>query len=128
MPRLNQQGYIALIAVLIIVAVTLSIGISLNLLSISETQTGLLKQQSAMSYAIADSCLQEAILQIERDKTYAGANLNVGLGSCTITVVSQATDRIITVESNVNNIVRRLEASVDVSAAEVSLNYWQEIN
>jgi len=124
----NQKGYIALIAVLIIMAVTLSIGLSLNILSIGETQSGLLKQQSAQSFAIADSCLQEAYLRIERDNDYPGGSLNIGQGSCNITVVPQGADRIITVDSDVDGIIRKIESSVTIVGNNIQFNFWKELD
>lgn len=124
----NQGGYIALIAVLIIVVVTLSIGISLNSISIGETQSGLLKQQSAQSLAIADSCLQEAYLRIERESDYPGGSLNIGQGSCTINIVPAGSDRTITVTSDVNDIIKSAESGVTITSGNVVVNYWTELN
>jgi len=124
----NQGGYIALIAILIIVVVTLAIGITLNILSISEAQSGLAQQQAVQSSSIADTCLDEAYLRIERDSGYSGGSLNIGQGSCNITVVTSApNERIITVESNVDDIIKRIESEVDISTGEVQVNYWQEL-
>jgi hypothetical protein len=123
----NQQGYIALIAVLIVSAVTLAISLSLNSLSIGETTSGLLKQQSAQSFGLAGSCLQEAWLRLKRDPTFAGDSLNNSLGSCTITVVGSGNDRTITVESDVRNIRRRLESQVTTSGNILTVQSWTEV-
>lgn len=123
----NQQGFIALIAVLIIVSVTLSIGLSLNILSINETQSSLIRQNSTQTFGIVDGCAREAYLRVERDNNYAGGSLNIGQGSCIITVVPQGTDRIITIESDVNNSVRKIETSVDVTSSNIFVNYWLEL-
>lgn len=123
----NQKGYIALIAVLIILAVTLAIGLTLNILSIGETQTGLLRQQSAASFTLADGCVQEAYTRIKRDNNYTGGNLNITDGSCTITVTSQGPRRTITVESDINNIKRRIESEVRIVGNNIQVDYWQEL-
>jgi len=125
----NQKGYIALIAVIIVVMVTLAIGLSLNLLSISEMKSGLLKQQSWQSFTLADSCLDEALLRLRRDANFSGANLNIGRGSCTITVVRQGFfGRVITVESNVDNIIRNLRAEVRIFLGRIVFNDWRELD
>jgi len=123
----NQKGYIALIAVLIVLAVTLAIGLTLNILSIGETQAGLLKQQSAQSFTLADGCLQEAYLRIKRNNNYPGGSLNITEGSCTITVASQGPKRTITVESDINNIKRRFESEIRIVGNNIQVNYWQEL-
>ena len=123
----NQQGYIALIAVLIIVVATLAIGLSLNSLSIGETQSGLLIQQSVQSQSIADSCMNEAYQKIRLDGTYVGESLNIGQGSCSITVIPSGSDYIITVQSDVNDIITKLESGITVSGNNITVNYWQNL-
>lgn len=80
----NQRGYIALIATIIILAITLAIGLSLNMLSIGETQAGSLTEATAQSFAAADTCLQEGYLRLHRSSAYTGGSLAIGGGSCTI--------------------------------------------
>ncbi|MDP2685391.1 MAG: hypothetical protein Q8P20_10265 [bacterium] len=123
----NQQGYIALIAVLIIVVATLAIGLSLNSLSIGETQSGLMVQQFVQSQSIADSCMQEAYQKLRFDGAYVGESLNLGQGSCTITVIPSGADHIITVQSDVKNIITKLESSITVVGNNITVNYWQNI-
>ncbi len=124
---MNQNGYIALIAVLIITAATLAISLSLNTLSIGETESGLLKQQSAQSFALADACLQESYLRLARQGDYVGGQLKTELGSCTITIVKDNRDRIINVNSEVGFQMRRWESRVTVDNGSVTVNYWKEL-
>lgn len=123
----NQQGYIALIAVIIIVAATLAISLSLNVLSIGETESGLIKQQSVQAFGIADTCMQEAYLQLERDSGYTGASLNVGEGSCAILVTDAGTDELITVTATLKDIQRKHESLVTVNGNQVTVQYWKEL-
>ncbi|MCH7492610.1 hypothetical protein IID19_03410 [Patescibacteria group bacterium] len=124
----NQRGYIALIAVIIILSVTLAISLTMNVLSVDETKTGLLKQQSAQSFAVADACMREAYLRVKRDNSYTGGNLNIGVGSCTIVVSSLGDTRTIIVDSDVNGIQRQLESQVTIVGNTLDLDYWQELN
>ncbi|MFA5134896.1 MAG: hypothetical protein WC505_03875 [Patescibacteria group bacterium] len=125
----NQGGYIALIAVLIIVVVTLSIGLSMNVLSIGETQSGLRTQQAVQSFTAADACMQEAYLRLEQSGSYAGGSLNVGFGSCTITVVdSGPVQKTITVTADVSGIQRKFESTVTLTGSVVSVDAWKELN
>jgi len=123
----NQQGYIALIAVVIIVAATLAISLSLNVLSIGETQSGLIKQQSVQTFGIADACMQEAYIQLERDSGYSGASLNIGGGSCTIIVTDVGTDLLVVATGTLQNIQRKLESLVTVNDHHVTVHYWEEL-
>ncbi len=123
----NQEGYIALIAVLIIVVVTLSIGLSMNSLSIGETQNGLIVQQSVQSQAIADSCLQEAYWQLRQDSGYTGGSLNIGQGSCTIMVTPSGADYIITSVADVNSIINKYESNITLNGNNLTINSWQRL-
>jgi len=140
----NQKGYIALIAILIIVAVTLAVGISMSLLGIGQTQASFTEQQSRQSFHLADSCLEEAIWQLKKNNDYAGNNnLNLGEGSCNITVKANrsycivpttlppknppAGYRTIYIESNINNIIRNLLAEVYITGNNTTLDCWKEI-
>lgn len=133
----NSQGYIALIAILIIASVVLAIGISINLLSISETQIGLAQAQTASSFFTADGCLEEAILRIKLLHNYAGGNLNLNGGSCTINIEPAQTScvnkpvlsrdyRTISIEANVNNYIRNLIAEVNLTGNNFVLDCWRE--
>lgn len=123
----NQQGYIALISVLIIVVVTLSIGLSLNSLSIGELQNGLIMQQSIQSQAIADSCLHEAYQKLRFDDSYIGESLNIGQGSCTITVTPSGLDYVIISEANVNEVINKYESNITINGNNITVNSWKRL-
>ncbi|MFA5051933.1 MAG: hypothetical protein WC544_02615 [Patescibacteria group bacterium] len=128
-PVRNQQGYIALIALIIISAVTLAIALSMSSLGITETDTGLLRQQSAQAEQAAYSCLNEAYIQLMRNGSYAGGTvLDVPPGTCTIVSVSTPVpaDRIVTVSADVGGVQRQFIGRVTVSAAGLTLVAWQE--
>ncbi|MDD5040429.1 MAG: hypothetical protein PHY34_04750 [Patescibacteria group bacterium] len=124
----NQGGYIALIAVLIIVAVTLAIGLALNLLGIGETQAGYEKQLSVQSFTIADSCMHEAYIRLRADSAYAGGSLNVGQGSCSITVTADGPNRTIRAASDIQGVQRKIESAITLSGTSVKLISWQEVS
>lgn len=139
----NQGGYIALIAILIIVAVTLAVGISMSLLGVGQTQASFTEQQSRQSFHLADSCLEEAIWQLKKNSSYAGNNnLNLSEGSCNITVEAKMIScdmskyytaktsnnyRMIYITSDVNNIIRNLVAEINLSGNNFILDCWKEV-
>jgi len=53
---MNNRGVVGLIAILIVSAVGLSIGISLLLISTSSTKTSISHQKSAQAKSLADTC------------------------------------------------------------------------
>ena len=122
----HQSGYIALIAIVIIVAVTLGISLSLNIISIGESQSGLIKQQSVESFGLVDSCLQEAYLRLKRDGAWTGTTLNLGQGSCNITVSSLGSQRTIAVSADVNNVIRQVASGITLNGGAVQVDFWEE--
>ncbi len=126
--RHDQKGYIALIAVVIITAVTLAISLSLNVLSIDELQISLLRQESVQSQALAQTCLEEAYGRLRQDNDYSGGSLNIGDGSCTISIAGLFIFRRITVAAQVQNVERRLQSMVSVNGTTLQIYNWQEIN
>ncbi len=123
----NQGGYIALITVLIIVAVTLAIGVSINLLSISESQIGLMQEQAGMAFATADACVDEAMMRLKNDPGYAGVSLNFASGTCTIVITAQGTTRTIRAEGSVATFTRAIQADVSLIGNQILLTAWREI-
>ena len=124
----NNQGYIALISVLIISAIVLAVAITLNLTSIDETKTGLLKEQSEQSFTLADACLEESYIRLKRDSNYTGGQLNFEQGYCNINIVSSGNRRTITVDSNINNIIRKIKAEIRILGNNnIVQDSWQEL-
>ena len=85
LPLFNQRGVIALITVLIVAAAALLIGISINLLSISEAKMALQKSHSLKSYYLSYLCAEEALMRLKENSNYQGGEtINTEEGSCTI--------------------------------------------
>lgn len=68
----RRPGYIFLISVLFIGAIALATSISLLLLGATSQLNGETSRTTAQSLEWARSCIDTAILQLQRDLTYAG--------------------------------------------------------
>lgn len=110
-----KKGSVVLIAVLVISAIILLISISLVLSSIDEITMSSSEEYSQGALAIADSCLEEALLSLNRNNNYSGAILNLGDGSCTIEIEGTGNQRVISVYAELNHYVRKLKAEVTLS-------------
>ena len=104
-----MKGYIALISILIITAITSLIAISAILLSISESNMGLTKNLSAEAYYLANACAEEGLQQINDSVPFsASGGLTLGNGSCSYTVTKlTGQNRVVDASGTVNNIIRR---------------------
>ncbi len=111
----SQQGYVALITVIILGVVLLVAVLGFSLLtffSTTSTTDALLKESS---YFAARACLEKALLSITADPDYAGGdNLSVDGDPCTVTSVTQeGANRIIIATSTINRVQTTLELTVD---------------
>lgn len=86
MSNRNNKGYIAFTSILVISAVVLAIAAGVSFMGISEANTFLGFKKGKEALYIADSCIEDALVRVRDSSTYSSGSLNVGDGSCTITV------------------------------------------
>ena len=68
----SRDGYIFLISVLVIGAISSAIVISLLLLSLAAERSGLALQQSSQALAMAELCAEHALGTLHNDAGYEG--------------------------------------------------------
>jgi len=124
-----KKGYIALISILIITAVTSLVAISAILMSINESNMGLTKNLSAEAYYLAEACAQEGLQQIADSIPFTGSGgLSLGNGTCSYVVASQGgQDRTVEASGTVNNIIRKTKITVDAITPNVNVTLWDEV-
>lgn len=116
----------ALVTILVVTAVAMILASSAAILGMGELQISFSHKQSLEALVLADACLDEAFIRLRRDSAYIGGSLNIGDNSCTITVVPLGDSRTVVVQGNVNNVIKKVEAEIDVSAPYLQLNYRRE--
>ncbi len=125
--RENNAGYIALSSILVVLVLTISIGISVALASISDAQISLSSKKSFEELDITDSCINEALLELNEDESIS-SSISLPEGNCSVTIDSQAgNDWTFTVTSNTTGTQTK---SVQVSVTRdttVTVNSWQEL-
>ena len=126
---LKNKGYIALITVLILGAVSLAIAVSLLLLGTGSALTSYTQEQSAQARSLADACSFEALNRIAMDNNFAGTrNLSLGYGTCSFTVTNLGgANRQINATGTVGIIVRKNKITTNALTPQVTVNYWQEV-
>jgi len=126
----RAEGYVALLAVLIVSAATVTIGLGLLIIGADTGRAALVDQQSQQAQNLATACSEEA-LQIMHDNTaFTGSgNLTLGQGTCTYTVANiGGANRTIDTTGTVNNIVRKLKVYATIGASSISITSWQEVS
>lgn len=124
-----MNGYIALTSILIISAIVLLIALSAGLLSISELNMGLEKNQSAEAYYLASACAEQGLQEIRNSDSFTGpGNLSLENGDCSYDV-SQTGGENRTIEALgiVNNIIRKIKISLDTINPNINITSWQDV-
>lgn len=125
---MKQGGYIALISVLVIGAISSAVALTLLTVGADSQRTALVSQQSMQARSLAASCVEEALQVIHDDTSYTGtSNVPLGQGSCTYTVVnSGGNNRTITATGTVGSVVRKIQAYATIGSSSISVSQWQE--
>ncbi len=124
----NQQGAAALTVFLIILAVSLIVVSTTALIGVDNLSIGFSQQASSDMILSAESCVEEAMVRLRRDSSYAGGSLVVGDATCTIAVTGTPCGACtIDVEAQGDGYVRNIQASVFVSGGVVDLVSVKEI-
>lgn len=129
----DSPGFIALIALIIIAAATLAIGISVNLLSVSESQMGLTFKKGQEAFMLAESCLEEALIQLRDDANYDpdGAQVVIDEIICdSIDVTGTGANRTIMVSASVSDdfgsFTKKIEGWVKRTGNSITVESWSE--
>ncbi|HSD55623.1 MAG TPA: hypothetical protein VLA92_00560 [Candidatus Saccharimonadales bacterium] len=127
---MKQDGYIALISVLVIGAVSTAAALVLLSTGADSQRTALVAQQSTQARSLAMACAEEALQVVHDDTSYVGTgNLSLGQGSCSYTVTNTGgSNRTITATGTVGTVVRKIQAYATIESSSISVSLWQEVS
>lgn len=125
----REQGYVALIAVLVAGALGLAVSIAILLGGTDSQRSALVVQRSAGASSAAKSCVEEAAQQIRLNHSYTGSgSLTLGSQSCQYTVANSGSDKIINATGNMGDVVKKVQAYATITLLSISITTWQEVN
>jgi hypothetical protein len=129
-PQSSQNGYVALITVLIVGAASLAVALALLVGGADSQRSALVTQQSAQARSLAKSCVEEALQQMRDNQAYVGTNtLTFPQGSCTYIVTNTGgNNRTISASGTVGNVVRKISAYATITSSSLSITSWQEVS
>ena len=129
MKRLNNDGYIALITVLIVSAVCLTSVLVILVTGADNQQFSLTLKNSDQSLGLAEACTEEALQQYHDSSSFTGSgNLTLGLGTCSYTVTSTGVStRTVDASATVNGVVKKIRVYATISGSSISVTSWQEV-
>ena len=124
--KAKAEGFIALTTILIILAVSLIVGLSIALLSINEAMMGLKKTQSSQAYYLANLCAEQALMGLKEDINYPGnETIEIEGGSCQILPIEG--NWTIKTFANFQNQIKKIKMVVSQVNPQMLISSWQEV-
>lgn len=115
---------------LVVLLVFIIVGIAITTTAVSLVISGSTKaskfQEGLITYNMAESGIENALIRYLRNSNYTGETLTVGTGTVTITL-SGTTTKTITADAKNGNYERKIQAVVTDSGGVMTLTSWQEI-
>lgn len=124
---IKTRGQTAIVGVLIIIAIILLIAISVGSSGTRDLVTSGNESMNKKTMYLADSCLEETMIQIKKDAGYSGGTLELFNGICTISITAQDTSKTILVAASIDDYTRKLEAVVRLIDGKLTLKSWREL-
>ncbi len=125
-----RPGYIFLLSVLFISAITLSVIGSYLLLSIAAVQNGMTLQESAQTLEYANTCAERGLMSLLLDSGYVGSeNFTFENGECTILRIGGFgnQNRTLCTEGKSGSHTRRMEIVIKRLLPSIEMYSWQEV-
>ena len=122
----ESGGFIALTTILIILAVSLIVGLSIGLLSINEAIMGLKKTQSSQADYLANLCAEEALMKLKEDINYPGnETIEIEEGNCQILPIEG--NWTVKTIANFQNQIKKIKIVVSQINPQMLISSWQEV-
>ena len=124
-----QQGYIALISMLIIASVGLVIANTLTLSGIGQARAALDMETGQMASNLAYSCLEDGLLQLKNNFSYTGGTISLGNGNCSIAISGAGKNRtfaISAIQIDSPGYYKNLQATIRKQGYSINLINVQE--
>lgn len=124
----NENGYIALVTVLILSGVALAIAATVSLLGIGVTQSALSGSKGENALQLAEGCAEDALLKSQQSSSYNGGNITRPEGTCVITIQKSGTNWTIDSTTTQTDYNRTVELQFTrTTGSPISVTSWQEI-
>lgn len=98
--------------VIVIGAIVLTIGVSAVFVAQSEVIMTGHADRGAYAFALATSCLDEAVYRLKRDPAYPGGTVQIGGDSCTAAVSGSGSSRTVDASATYDGHTRTIRAVV----------------
>ncbi len=124
--KYNAGGYVTILAVLVLLAVTGGIATALLISSTDAMQSQEAFRQGDQALLFSEGCLEEGLLQITKDPTYSGKTFSMPQGTCEVTVENN--NGIYTIHATGKNtkFEKSVVAEASLIAEKLQIANWRE--
>jgi len=124
--KIQERGQ-ALITFLYIMIIGMTIASAASVIMLINLIGGGTMESGEIAYYIAESGIENAILNLLRNPSYMGENLVIGGGNVTTEITNQNPLTILAT-GRYNNIVRKIEVQTVYNNNVLTISSWKEIN
>lgn len=126
----KQNGYVTLLALLIVGAIGMSVGVALMLSGVGQLQNSGSYESSQKARALAIGCAEDALEVIRQNPSFSGSNsLNIGGYACNYTVTNTGGEnRSIATSATVGTIMSKVLVLIDAINPQINVVSWQEVS
>lgn len=123
----NRKGAAVLLTVIIISVSVLIMAFTASLLGLGELDMSYTSQKAGQTLAVADTCIEDSLRRLRLNSSYSGGTLNLDDGSCIISIVTDGSQRTITVVANIDDTYyKKIEAVVTLAGSDTVITSWEE--
>ena len=119
----NQSGFMMILSVIIMTSVITVIVVRTTLSSLTRIETRGVGLISGKIAYLSQSCLDEALISLNRDNSYIGTTFSLDAGDCDIVVSGSGNTRTIDITATIDNYSQDIQA--DVTLDPFGVDSWE---
>ena len=123
----NQRGSVIISALILVLVIGIVVAYGYSDRLISYTQYTSAAMKSREVFILADSCMEEVLLKIQRVPTYTTTSITLPSGTCSVAISAAGDNRTVTIDASIDTFHKKIEATVTVYYYEIKLLSWREI-
>jgi len=125
----NNQGAVALTAVILVSGITLGLALTVGLLSVSDLQIVYHNRLDELASGAADSCFEEGIFRLKREDAFTSASITVDADtSCTVTISGSGGSRTFVSTGTYQNSTVTWTGTFTISETGSADGRWVEVS
>ena len=128
-PKNNQEGYAALMSILIIGAVGVLVATTMLMVSVSSVQVSMSIKNSDQARYMSDTCAEAALMEIRNSTDFSGIKSQTfPEGECSYDIIKGSGEtRTIQVTGKSEENIRKTKIQIDKINPKINVTSWQEV-